>query len=76
MVKAASWYMGANIEGKTRIFLPYIGGVGRYREICDDVAADGYRGFRIPGHPLPQEIAFGSIRRPVAAATTEEAAVS
>jgi cation diffusion facilitator CzcD-associated flavoprotein CzcO len=74
MVKAASWYMGANIEGKTRIFLPYIGGVGRYREICDDVAADGYRGFRIPGHPLPTEIAFGSIRRPVAEATTEEAA--
>jgi cyclohexanone monooxygenase len=41
-----SWYLGANIEGKTRTILPYTGGVGRYREICDEVAADGYRGFR------------------------------
>ena len=43
--KAASWYMGANIPGKPRIFLPYIGGVGTYRAKCDEVAADGYRGF-------------------------------
>jgi len=40
-----SWYLGSNVEGKTRVFLPYVGGVGRYREICDDVASDGYRGF-------------------------------
>ena len=45
--KAASWYMGANIPGKPRVFLPYIGGVGAYREICDDVAAKGYEGFRV-----------------------------
>jgi cyclohexanone monooxygenase len=44
--KAASWYMGANIPGKPRVFLPYIGGVGRYREKCDEVAANGYEGFR------------------------------
>lgn len=44
--KAASWYMGANIPGKPRIFFPYIGGVGRYRTICDDVVAKGYKGFR------------------------------
>ena len=43
--KAASWYMGANIPGKPRVFLPYIGGVGRYREKCDEVAAAGYEGF-------------------------------
>ena len=42
--KANSWYMGANVPGKTRVFLPYIGGVGPYRQICDDVAAAGYRG--------------------------------
>jgi len=42
-----SWYIGANIAGKTRTILPYTGGVGRYREICDEVAADGYRGFRM-----------------------------
>ena len=43
--QAASWYMGANIPGKPRVFLPYIGGVGKYTEICADVAADDYRGF-------------------------------
>ena len=42
-----SWYVGANIEGKTRVILPYTGGVGKYREICDAVAADGYRGFAL-----------------------------
>ena len=41
----ASWYLGANIEGKSRVFMPYVGGVGRYRSICDDVEADDYRGF-------------------------------
>lgn len=40
-----SWYMGANVPGKPRVFMPYIGGVGPYRQICDDVVADGYRGF-------------------------------
>jgi len=40
-----SWYMGANIPGKPRVFLPYIGGVGAYRAHCDEVAAAGYRGF-------------------------------
>jgi cyclohexanone monooxygenase len=43
--QANSWYMGANIPGKPRIFMPYIGGVGIYRKICDDVAAKGYEGF-------------------------------
>ena len=42
---ANSWYMGANVPGKPRIFMPYIGGVGAYRQICDDVAARGYAGF-------------------------------
>ena len=43
--QANSWYMGANIPGKPRIFMPYIGGVGQYRQICNDVAAKGYEGF-------------------------------
>ena len=43
--KAASWYMGANIPGKPRVFLPYVGGIGRYRMKCDEVAAAGYDGF-------------------------------
>ncbi|MDX3969963.1 MAG: NAD(P)/FAD-dependent oxidoreductase [Bradyrhizobium sp.] len=43
--QANSWYMGANVPGKPRIFMPYIGGVGVYRRICDEVAAKGYEGF-------------------------------
>jgi cyclohexanone monooxygenase len=42
---ANSWYMGVNVPGKPQVFMPYIGGVGVYRQTCDDVAADGYRGF-------------------------------
>lgn len=44
-VQANSWYMGANIPGKPRVMLPYVGGLGVYTEICNDIAADGYRGF-------------------------------
>jgi cyclohexanone monooxygenase len=45
--RANSWYMGANVPGKPRVFMPYIGGVGTYRQICDDVAAKGYTGFTL-----------------------------
>lgn len=44
-----SWYLGANIEGKPRVFMPYIAGVEIFRTICDDVAASGYRGFTVNG---------------------------
>ncbi len=47
--QANSWYMGANIPGKPRVFMPYIGGVGVYRQICDEVAAKDYEGFRMAG---------------------------
>jgi cation diffusion facilitator CzcD-associated flavoprotein CzcO len=40
-----SWYMGDNIPGKRRIFTPYAGGVGPYRQICDNVAEKDYEGF-------------------------------
>ena len=40
-----SWYLGANIPGKPRIFMPYVGGVGVYREKCDEVASNDYQGF-------------------------------
>jgi cation diffusion facilitator CzcD-associated flavoprotein CzcO len=49
--KADSWYMGANVPGKPRVFLPYIGGVGTYRLICDEIAADNYRGFTLTAAP-------------------------
>jgi cation diffusion facilitator CzcD-associated flavoprotein CzcO len=42
---ADSWYLGANIPGKPRVFMPYVGGVGPYRQKCDEVAAAGYEGF-------------------------------
>jgi len=44
---ANSWYMGANVPGKPRVFMPYIGGVGAYREHCAEVAATGYAGFTL-----------------------------
>ena len=46
---ANSWYMGANIPGKPRTFLPYLGpeGVGGYRKKCDEIAAKGYEGFEL-----------------------------
>ena len=49
MVGANSWYMSANIPGKPRAFLPYLGpqGVGGYRQKCDEVAAAGYEGFAL-----------------------------
>ena len=49
MPGANSWYMGANIPGKPRRFLPYLGpeGVGGYRKKCDEVAAKGYEGFEL-----------------------------
>ena len=51
---ANSWYMGANIPGKPRVFMPYVGGVVPYRQKCDEVAAKGYEGFRLSqvGPPL------------------------
>jgi cation diffusion facilitator CzcD-associated flavoprotein CzcO len=42
-----SWYLGANIPGKPRVFMPYAGGMVRYREICNDVVARGYEGFSL-----------------------------
>jgi cyclohexanone monooxygenase len=43
---ANSWYVGANIPGKPRVFMPYVGGVSAYKKKCDEVAARGYEGFR------------------------------
>jgi cyclohexanone monooxygenase len=42
-----SWYLGANIPGKPRIFMPYVAGVGEYRRRCDEVVANGYEGFTL-----------------------------
>jgi cation diffusion facilitator CzcD-associated flavoprotein CzcO len=42
---ADSWYIGANVEGKPRVFMPYLGGYPEYCRRCDEIVADGYRGF-------------------------------
>jgi cyclohexanone monooxygenase len=58
--QANSWYMGANIPGKPQIFMPYIGGVGAYRQICNDVAAKGYEGFAMESAAQPRKMAASS----------------
>lgn len=57
--QANSWYMGANIPGKPRIFMPYIGGVGVYRRICDEVAGKGYEGFVMTRAEQPRRVVTG-----------------
>ncbi|GAA4491320.1 NAD(P)/FAD-dependent oxidoreductase [Rhodococcus olei] len=45
--QANSWYLGANVPGKPRVFMPYVGGVGNYRKICDDMLANDCDGFTL-----------------------------
>ena len=45
--RANSWYIGANVPGKPRVFMPYIGGVGTYAQKCEEIAANGYQGFAL-----------------------------
>jgi len=57
-----SWYLGANVPGKPRVFMPYAGGMVRFRQICDAVAARGYEGFAMgapadPAAPPPPVLA-------------------
>jgi acetone monooxygenase (methyl acetate-forming) len=47
VTKTVSWYMGSNVPGKPRRLLSYIGGVGTYRQKCDEEAAAGYPAFRM-----------------------------
>lgn len=42
-----SWYLGANVPGKPRVFMPYAGGMARYREICRTIAENDYEGFTL-----------------------------
>ncbi len=43
--RASSWYAGANIPGKPRVFMPYVGGCGTYRRECEAIVERGYEGF-------------------------------
>ena len=59
---ANSWYMGANVPGKPRVFLPYIGGTDAYRTACNEVVARDYLGFVRSG-PGQRRVNDGVIRR-------------
>src|SRR3954469_19951759 len=59
---ANSWYMGANVPGKPRVFYPYIGGVDTYRGACDEVVARDYLGFVRTG-PDGSRCVDGVVRR-------------
>jgi cation diffusion facilitator CzcD-associated flavoprotein CzcO/acetyl esterase/lipase len=59
---ANSWYMGANVPGKPRVFLPYVGGVDVYRATCEEVVERGYLGFQLSG-PAGTQCNDGVIRR-------------
>ena len=43
----SSWYVGANVAGKTRVFMPYIGGYPAYVQKCEEIVAAGYAGFAL-----------------------------
>lgn len=49
--KAESWYMGANVPGKARGFMLFVGGFATYNDICDEVAGAGYAGFDLLERP-------------------------
>ena len=56
--QADTWYLGANVPGKPRVFTVYIGGVHAYRNLCDEVAEKGYPGFAIDGEAKPNDVDF------------------
>jgi cyclohexanone monooxygenase len=41
-----SWYLGSNVQGKPRVFMPLLG-FPQYVEKCNEVAARGYEGFAL-----------------------------
>ncbi len=47
LLETDSWWVGANIPGKVRTLYPYVGGVGVFRQTCQDVADNGYEGFTL-----------------------------
>jgi cation diffusion facilitator CzcD-associated flavoprotein CzcO len=66
---ASSWYLGANVPGKPRVFLPFAGGMNHYRQRCEEEAAAGYPGFglrpRSPGRVNHPMVTSGPSRAPL-----------
>ncbi len=54
----SSWYVGANIPGRPRVFMPYIGGFPIYVNKCNEVMDKGLEGFILDGisknNPVPE----------------------
>ena len=73
--KANSWYLGANVPGKPRVFMLFIGGFGVYNDICAEVAAAGYKGFELLKARLAalQEARARGSRRPPSARSSPSA---
>ncbi len=54
---ANSWYVGANVPGKPRVFMPYVGGFNRYKKACDELAEKGYPGLRLSRYDEMSDVA-------------------
>jgi cyclohexanone monooxygenase len=62
--QASSWYVGANIPGKPRVFMPYVAGCGNYRRECEDVVRRGYAGFTLSTAADPHATRENALRLP------------
>jgi cation diffusion facilitator CzcD-associated flavoprotein CzcO/acetyl esterase/lipase len=60
---ANTWYTGANVPGKPQGVMPYTGGVGPYRSICNEIASGGMLGFRLKGPNGAEQCKDGEIVR-------------
>ncbi|KAF0959311.1 flavin-containing monooxygenase [Rhodococcus sp. T7] len=58
-----SWYRGSNVEGKPNTFMGYLGGVGKYRRMCTEIAKRGYPGVEIDGETVSRQL--GPIHREI-----------
>jgi cation diffusion facilitator CzcD-associated flavoprotein CzcO len=60
---ANTWYTGANVPGKAQGVMPYTGGVGAYRSICNEVVSRGMLGFRLNGPNVAEQCNDGEVVR-------------
>lgn len=60
---ANTWYTGANVPGKVQGLMPYTGGVGPYRSICDEVVSRGMLGFNLTGPDVAAQCNDGEVVR-------------
>jgi cyclohexanone monooxygenase len=67
--KANSWYVGANVPGKPRVFMPYVGGLNAYRKRCRAVADKGYEGFEIRS-ASDERVVYQQLGEPAVVGTT------